>query len=263
MKTHKIRLANDSLTFAAAHFITFCGGECETLHGHDFRVTLELEAELNADGGYVMDFMALQQAVRETLNVLEHKILLPDRNPHLQLTVREVEAEVTPDIQGWVSSVGKWLTEVNDYRAAEESPGDSSGEAAEDKPGDLPEEFQHLLEMHGHGKPPAPPLSSEMRLPSPPERGDEQAAVSTLFFQEGGLKAEVEIRHKGRRWVFPEEECVILPLENTTAELLADYLLQKILQHAFFRNAAPPRSVRLELTESVGMTGICEIRNET
>src|SRR3569623_2048137 len=38
------------------------------------------------------------------------------------------------------------------------------------------------------------------------------------------VKAEhnsVEARFEDRRWVFPREDCVLLPLANTTAELLA------------------------------------------
>lgn len=225
MKCYKIRLQNDSLTFAAAHFITFSGGDCEVLHGHDFRATLEMEASLDADGGYVMDFCAVQQAMRETLKALDHKILLPDRNPYLQLAVREVEPEASVDIQGWVTSVGKWLTEVNDYQTELDA-------------------------------------TDEMGVPPLPEAEDGENEVSTLFFQEDSMKAEVEVRHKNRRWVFPEEDCVILPLENTTAELLADYLLQKLLEHAIFRHLPPPRFARLELTESTGMTGVCEIRND-
>lgn len=232
MKCYKIRLQNDSLTFAAAHFITFSGGDCEMLHGHDFRAVLEMEAALDADGGYVMDFLAVQQAIRETLKTLDHKILLPDRNPYLQLSVREVEQEAAVDIQGWVSSVGKWLTEVNDYQTDN----------------DMAEEV--------------PAVAHEMGVPPLPDAENEEDGVSTLFFQEDSLKAEVEVRHKSRRWVFPEEDCVILPLENTTAELLADYLLQKLLQHVIFRHIPPPRFARLELTESTGMTGVCEIRNE-
>jgi 6-pyruvoyltetrahydropterin/6-carboxytetrahydropterin synthase len=32
----------------------------------------------------------------------------------------------------------------------------------------------------------------------------------------------------GRRWVFPRGDCAILPLANTTAELLARYLAQRL-----------------------------------
>ena len=35
---------------------------------------------------------------------------------------------------------------------------------------------------------------------------------------------EVTARFQDRRWVFPQEDCVLLPVSNTTAELLANYI---------------------------------------
>lgn len=40
---------------------------------------------------------------------------------------------------------------------------------------------------------------------------------------------EVEARFGDRRWVFPKEECVLLPIAQTTAELLADWLAGQLL----------------------------------
>lgn len=40
---------------------------------------------------------------------------------------------------------------------------------------------------------------------------------------------EVEVRYEDRRWVFPREECVLLPIEQTTAELLAQWMGEQIL----------------------------------
>ena len=45
---------------------------------------------------------------------------------------------------------------------------------------------------------------------------------------EAGAK-QVRVRHKEREWVFPREDCVLLPIENTTAELLARYLARRLL----------------------------------
>lgn len=39
---------------------------------------------------------------------------------------------------------------------------------------------------------------------------------------------EVEVRFETRRYLFPQNEVVMLPIENTTAELLAAYLLGRI-----------------------------------
>ena len=41
MSNFIIRIAGDDLLFSASHFITFEGGGCEALHGHDFHVAAE------------------------------------------------------------------------------------------------------------------------------------------------------------------------------------------------------------------------------
>ena len=42
-------------------------------------------------------------------------------------------------------------------------------------------------------------------------------------------RGEVEVRMRGRRYLFPRADVVLLPLENTTAELLARYLGKRLL----------------------------------
>ncbi len=39
---------------------------------------------------------------------------------------------------------------------------------------------------------------------------------------------EVIVRYESKRWVFPAADCRILPLENTTAELLARYIATEL-----------------------------------
>ncbi len=41
---------------------------------------------------------------------------------------------------------------------------------------------------------------------------------------------EVVVRFREKRWVFPAEDCVILPIANTTAELLAAHLGRQLRQ---------------------------------
>lgn len=35
---------------------------------------------------------------------------------------------------------------------------------------------------------------------------------------------EVEARFENRRWIFPAEDCVLLPIDNTTAERIAEWI---------------------------------------
>jgi 6-pyruvoyltetrahydropterin/6-carboxytetrahydropterin synthase len=41
---------------------------------------------------------------------------------------------------------------------------------------------------------------------------------------------EIECRFEDRRWVFPVEDCCVLPLENTTAELIARWVGRRLIE---------------------------------
>src|SRR5215204_2965441 len=46
---------------------------------------------------------------------------------------------------------------------------------------------------------------------------------------QGGASQEVVATHVERRWIFPRQDCVLLPVANTTAELLARYIATQLL----------------------------------
>ena len=72
-----------------------------------------------------------------------------------------------------------------------------------------------------------------------------------------GVEAEaksVRVTFADKEWVFPREDCVLLPIENTTAELLAKYLagrLRDVLRDQF---KCVPDVLRVEVEESFGQT---------
>src|SRR5881398_2325686 len=51
----------------------------------------------------------------------------------------------------------------------------------------------------------------------------------------------VRVRYRDREWLFPREDCVLLPIENTTAELLARHIGEKVLQELRGRHQFHPR----------------------
>ena len=52
--------------FDAAHVLTNHAGQCKNLHGHTYRVIVEV-AEGNGDGDMVIDFKDLKQVMREVV----------------------------------------------------------------------------------------------------------------------------------------------------------------------------------------------------
>jgi 6-pyruvoyltetrahydropterin/6-carboxytetrahydropterin synthase len=87
MSEYKVAVEKDYLVFAAGHFITY-GGQCESLHGHNYRVRVELEGALD-ENSYVFDFGQLKRLMRRLCDELDHKVLLPLENPQIQLTERD------------------------------------------------------------------------------------------------------------------------------------------------------------------------------
>lgn len=84
MPQYRVAVEKDYLVFAAGHFITY-GGQCESLHGHNYRARVELEGELDQNH-YVFDFGRLKKIMRRLCDELDHKVLLPLENPEIRLT---------------------------------------------------------------------------------------------------------------------------------------------------------------------------------
>jgi 6-pyruvoyltetrahydropterin/6-carboxytetrahydropterin synthase len=153
MPEFHIRVAGDELAFCAAHFVTLADGSRERLHGHTFRVAVEVCGALNASG-YVGDFYAVAAAMKKILAQWDHRVLLPTRHAACEVSTR-------PD--------------------------------------------------------------------------------------------EVEATFGDRRWVFPKDDCVLLPIVNTTSELLAQQLAERLAAAL-----GPVGRMRIELDEGGGRAAVCQ-----
>ncbi len=160
--TYRVHLDKEHHVFSAAHFITFNGNVCERLHGHNYRVQVDLESELD-ENHYVIDFIALRDALKLITDELDHHMLLPTTHPTIQV--------------------------------------------------------------------------------KPSER-------------------KVEVTFEDRRWIFPRGDCILLPVPNTTAELVAQYIGRRLLDDLERSTGARPVMLRVGVDENNGQWGICELRNE-
>ncbi len=70
----------------------------------------------------------------------------------------------------------------------------------------------------------------------------------------------VHVRYRDREWLFPREDCVLLPIENTTAELLARYIAQRLVEDLKRHHGYRPEVLRVEVEENLGQSAICELR---
>jgi 6-pyruvoyltetrahydropterin/6-carboxytetrahydropterin synthase len=156
MSPYRVRVEKDYAVFCAGHFITYDGHECEPLHGHNYRAAVTVEGALD-ENAYVVDFTRLKRALRALVDRLDHRMLLPDRNP----AIRVVRA------------------------------GDS-----------------------------------------------------------------VEARYREKRYVFPAEDVVLLPIPNTTAEMLAWWLVQELRQSPAGLLPAGATAIEVEVDESFGQRAV-------
>lgn len=86
MGRFKVTVKKDYLMFAAAHFITFRGHTCESLHGHNYRVGITVEGPIDSECLFVVDFAILKRVVRKHVDAMDHRVLLPTNNPKLAFT---------------------------------------------------------------------------------------------------------------------------------------------------------------------------------
>src|ERR1700719_1024471 len=79
------------------------------------------------------------------------------------------------------------------------------------------------------------------------------ATRNPLIRVEEGPKS-VHVRYREREWLFPREDCVLLPIENTTAELLARYIAERLAADLKAQHAYEPALLRVEVEENFGQS---------
>ena len=73
---------------------------------------------------------------------------------------------------------------------------------------------------------------------------------------------EIDVTFDRRRWSFPRSDCLLLPIPNTTTELLARYLGERLLDELAARTGTRPTLVNIEVEESPGFSAVCRLCDE-
>ena len=100
-------------SFSAAHQLRHYRGECERLHGHNWKVEVSLRSEKLDSLGMVMDFKDLKKLMNEVLGGLDHHYLneLPafkEANP----TTENIAEFLYKEIKGKLNKRGIRLQQV-------------------------------------------------------------------------------------------------------------------------------------------------------
>ena len=71
---------------------------------------------------------------------------------------------------------------------------------------------------------------------------------------------EVNVTFRDKRWLFPREDCMLLPVTNTTAEEIAAYIATEL--RAMLRETVGDRleSLEIGIDENHGQWGSCKIK---
>lgn len=89
---YSVVVSKDYLKFAAAHFIAYPGFR-ERLHGHNYQVSVRVEADLGPDG-YVLDFGLVKRVAKALCEELDERILLPANSDCLTVSSSAGAVEV-------------------------------------------------------------------------------------------------------------------------------------------------------------------------
>jgi 6-pyruvoyltetrahydropterin/6-carboxytetrahydropterin synthase len=78
--------------FSASHFLKE-PFQCSKLHGHNYYISVEIEAPLD-NNYFVVDFIELKEKIKEIAEPLDHRILIPDISSDLTISETADSVEI-------------------------------------------------------------------------------------------------------------------------------------------------------------------------
>ena len=104
--------------FASAHFLNGYEGKCEALHGHNWKVEVEVQGEKLDKIGLLMDFKQLKELLQNILKDLDHCLLnehdaFKDSNPSSEIIAQYIYNQVKKNLPPGISMslVSVWESE--------------------------------------------------------------------------------------------------------------------------------------------------------
>ena len=91
---YRLTLEKQDFKFAAAHFTLLGGGVAEPLHGHNYRVRVEISGDRLDDDGLLVEAAPVKQSIRALCAELDDRVLVPARSPRLAVTTTHDAIEV-------------------------------------------------------------------------------------------------------------------------------------------------------------------------
>lgn len=79
-------------SFDAAHFLAGYDGKCRNLHGHRWKVQIEIAGEDLKEDGMVVDFSDIKKDLKDMAEHLDHCLII-EKNSLKPLTLEALQAE--------------------------------------------------------------------------------------------------------------------------------------------------------------------------
>jgi 6-pyruvoyltetrahydropterin/6-carboxytetrahydropterin synthase len=104
--------------FSSAHQLKGYEGKCEEIHGHNWKVEIEVEGKGLDTIGMLIDFKDLKNILKDVIDELDHKMLndieaFKDINPSSELIARfihnRIKGELPPGVD--ILSTSVWESE--------------------------------------------------------------------------------------------------------------------------------------------------------
>lgn len=83
---------SSKITFSATHIIP-AHAKCGRLHGHDYAINAIIEGDIGPDG-VIMDFISVKEFLRAVAAELDHRVLIPARDPGVRVSQDYVEYKI-------------------------------------------------------------------------------------------------------------------------------------------------------------------------
>lgn len=96
-ESYSIKVCKQYFNFASSHFIVFKNGKRELLHGHNYKVKF-IGSSKKLESDMVFNFLDIKPLIRNVCNSLDHQLLLPGKNKHMEIKEQDSNYVVkTPD----------------------------------------------------------------------------------------------------------------------------------------------------------------------
>jgi 6-pyruvoyltetrahydropterin/6-carboxytetrahydropterin synthase len=114
-------------SFSAAHQLHGYAGNCEALHGHNWKVEVQVRGEHVNGIGIVIDFKDLKRLTKRILDQFDHGMLneheaFRDCNPSSELIARHVYRELARELPGGVAMEAVTVWESDNAAATYSEP---------------------------------------------------------------------------------------------------------------------------------------------